>query len=61
MDNVDRTNFFFLQKFLRVLSLFYMHRSWLLNDENLMIVCKKGKFKLKVQRKILNYVQMASS
>lgn len=59
MDNVDRTNFFFLQKFLRVLSLF-LHRSWLLNDENLMIVCKKGKFKLKVQRKILNYVQMAS-
>lgn len=53
MDNVDRMNFFFLQKFLRVLSLF-LHRSWLLNDENLMIVCKKGKFKLKVQRKILN-------
>lgn len=59
MDNVDRIfSFYNFYEFYRY---FYIHRSWLLNDENLMIVCKKGKLKLKVQRKILNYVQMASS
>lgn len=59
MDNVVRTNFY--RNFYEFYRYFYMYRSRLLNDENLMIVCKKGKFKLKVQRKILNYVQMASS
>lgn len=54
--------FSFYRNFYEFYRYFYIDRSWLLNDENLMmIVCKKGKFKLKVQRKILNYVQMASS
>lgn len=60
MDNVNRI-FSFYRNFYEFYRYFYIDRSWLLNDENLMIVCKKGKFKLKVQRKILNYVQMASS